>query len=563
MKRIVTIALLWTVGLTSLGMGAHLTLYTARVPDQFDVISTTTVTLANQRVTSTPVNFSYLGYLSSIKSVAVNLSTRSTNYTLLFTHDRGNLTVESTGVPDPTNLSITIHGYDYFPRGSQANASVHMVIQNRDPGHPWFNLTITRISGRNRAALVPQLLHLLPAFYVFGASFLLAGTFQLRAYRRRHRQCAAQARPRPGLFSPDPQGRNLLLVGAASLWLVLASTYLALLAPGRLDFFQFLFPAGVALVVIAGADFLKKNIFHRVALSMLVFLALTGALYFLQPYSTEFSRYVFLVDFARVALDLLFYRMLVLFPAFTIAAFVVFSKTYYALWRQWKLRRTKRYQVQKYQARLRALLDEGVETGVGLETPVALPGKKAKSRAVARARDYAADLGRDPRGQDLPPRWKANSFIQYLQQLEFTFSHGTLYVANPRVGRFFLLLTEGPLGFDLVEKPLWVPLFCEPQVCPLVERRDFAIPFNACLVTRLPGYQTATKFSTREIEILTIALFLREGDLGEILQKITEGTIAVRHPGVCLKCHKTRFIREQGVTEVDPRPDMETFMKSD
>jgi hypothetical protein len=199
----------------------------------------------------------------------------------------------------------------------------------------------------------------------------------------------------------------------------------------------------------------------------------------------------------------------------------------------WRVRGTKRYQVAKFARILEQMLDNA-------------PTLDDYHSTLAQFTD-ATQAGL------YPVAWRSENFIKFLEQMDFELADGNIVISRPEFGVFLLPLTLEDVGFNLKSKPLWVPKFCLPG-CTLVLGGE--VPFNACLITQLKGYATQ-KFTPREIEIISIALFLRDGTKQEILTRISEGSINIRFPNQCQGCRNLQFIRKPGPGDLPDRPEIE------
>ena len=214
-------------------------------------------------------------------------------------------------------------------------------------------------------------------------------------------------------------------------------------------------------------------------------------------------------------------------------SFLLTVPTMRDLYQFWRVRGTKRYQVAKYSRQLQQMLDIAP-----------LPDNiELLLNAVIK----------QDRSIPYPVSWRSESFIQFLKQLDFEMIAGHVVIFRPEFGLFLLPLVLDDTGFNMQSKPLWVPKFCT-LACTLISSGE--VPFNACLITQLKGY-ASQKFTPREIEIVSIALFLRDGEKQEILTKITEGTINIRYPEHCRGCANLEFIRKEGTGDLPDRPEIE------
>ncbi len=424
------------------------------------------------------------------------------------------------GVNGP-NFTLTYQGYQYLPVESDAGIPI-MVVVTRPPATPFtINVTVTEQTGFPRFVDAPG--YLVPAVI----SFLLgtALLFQLAIRDVEH----------GSLFQVSPILRDSGLIAGSSFFLgLLAVLFSVLKEPTINEFFRILFPVILPLVyLIFRKDLwlkLKQNIFIIPGFA-LAESGLISSLDFSFNSLASYS-YGFWITGSPHWLNLTL-GFLSLVTIVSTGVFLLTVPLTHELLLFLKIRRTKLFQVMRFARKLERLLE--------MTLPI-----KYQQIFLEKNLSETSDA--------MLTSWRSEPFIQFILQLDLEIRNGNITIFRPDFGLFLLPLVQQEGGFNLTSKPLWVPNFCANKACKLVIQGD--IPFNACLVTQAKGYATQ-KFTPREIEIMSIALFLRDGDKRELLHKIAGGIINVRFPEHCRGCANLDFIREEGSGALPDRPEIE------
>ncbi len=416
------------------------------------------------------------------------------------------------------NYTLTYLGYQYFPVGVDIGVPL-IVTLTRPPATSFtINVTVTEQTG------LPRFLDA-PGYFVPAAISFLVGIALLL-------QLAFRDVKHNSLFQISPILRDGGLIAFSSLMLGLLNVSFSILKEVFINnLFQLLFPVVLPLIyLIFRKDLwlkLKQNLISILLFTLTEYLSITLlafsfdslASYNFGFWSNGFSRWLYLT-----------LSFLSLVTISSTGVFVLTVPSTQEVIQFLRIRRTKLFQVIRYARKLDRLL----ETTPPIKNPQLFVDKA---------------LSEEPQGS-----WRSEPFIQFILQLDFEIRHGNIIIFRKDVGIFHLPLVQQENGFNLTSKPLWVPNFCGIKACKIVLQGE--IPFNACLVTKQKGY-ASQKFTPREIEIMSIALFLRDGDKKDLLNKIAEGTINVRFPEQCRDCANLDFIREKGSDALPDRPEIE------
>ncbi|GAB4308435.1 MAG: hypothetical protein Kow0069_06710 [Promethearchaeota archaeon] len=530
----------------------------AATEDQFDVIQSSSVELRVYALGPGEVaTFEDAGLLSRERALSC-LVKGSEPFGLELNSSLAPKRTEATFFEGVWQAFLEVRGDRVFSRGDARNESVGVLITNEGAGDACFNVTFTRMVGKSARLVATD-------YLVGGAALLaysaVAGLVALVAPKFRDR-----------VMRPDDRLADAVAVFHAT-FTCTALAFHAWVHAGwvKVDSFSLFVPTGAALAVLCAARGPRVNVMHRTALAVLLMSVMVGYLALFEEQIGKVYVYHPLLDaFTGESLPALLARMALTLPVLATGTWTVASGAYLQVWRAWKYGRTRHYKLVKHQRKLAEQLraaSSKLEAGP-------LPGRRAGRRRESAlgvqpegsSREMyprvPVELAGDERGAGgVPPTWKALPFVRFVQNLGFKFQGDLLPVARDDLGAFYLHLRLTGDGFDLVEKPLWLPAFCAHPLCPRDDGRNFDVPFNACLVTKVAGYASGHKFTPREVEILSVALFLRDATCSEVTRKITEGTIHVRHPGTCRGCPNTKFIREEGPADVAERPPIEEFIR--
>ncbi len=493
-------------------------------------------TLALDQAIAVKSETSYVTGISTPGSTQIETTLNFTfdrRITLLFTSLNPiliNVTLEGIGISeqysfypsvDGTTFTATYIGYNYLPVGGDSGFPLTIVITK--PPVPSFtvNVTVTEQTGFPRFVDAP-------GYFIPAAISLLIGTTLLL-------QLAFRDVDKETLFRINPLLRDGGLIAcSASLLSLIEVSFTSLQNPDLTTTFGMFLPVIVPLVYLAFRQELWLELKQNILTLLFFGIVEYGIIVSLDTFFTSLVSYEFGVWIIESPKWLeLTLRFLVILTMASTGAFLVtvpLSQDFYLFLR---LRKTKAFQVARFARKLEQLLQAS---------------DSIKDKQVFVKKIPSEQL------EAMPPSWRSEPFIQFLQQLDFEIRQGHIVISRPDFGFFLLSMAQQEGGFNLMSKPLWVPNFCANKGCQIVLNGE--IPFNACLVTKVKGY-ASQKFSPREIEILSIALFLRDGEQRELLNKIAEGTINVRFPEQCRSCPNLDFIREEGSGALPDRPEIE------